>query len=634
MSVTLPRRRMVRDAACRLVVAVMAGTAMPALAGSAMAVPADGEPTASDEIPSDVDSEDHAIHLPVTWQTFEPLDFVNQALELPSGLHEAVERDLGGTVEEFLADAATARSASHVVESLRAEGVGVAAAVFDRDEGSLGILPADADGESVEAIEATGAVVLDEPPESPDVNAPIVPHDEFKGGYGYGEPQEDGTLSSYCSAGFNGYSTDGEPVVITAGHCFPDAGDDTRWVHIETEEPWTPDTPGWPEPGADLGIGSGGAWQFADGHDVGLFRVTEPDWTPVPAITTWDGGDGDPRAGEIEITDQAAPIVGQPVCRSGITSGYQCGEVLAVDHEVDYGVEYGSASVTGFLTSACSAPGDSGGPFVSGTHAVGMLSGAGGPESGQCADWDPEKHVSFGYALSGSRFSADEFYTDGEWELAVAVSTPDITVRQDDSGAPVIEGEVEHAGPHHVIGVRVDEQVYSEAISADGTFSIRIDDPRPAEGVHRFAAQARYGVHSRSDIVEGTLQASAPPDAEGAAEGDGSAADPGEDVDDQRDEDERADDEGEDGDDEPAENGRDGDPGESGSGSDGSNGSDEAEDRGDDAPGDDGSGGDGEELPDTGVDWHAVALVGVGLACAGIAVGMWASVRRRLGWVS
>lgn len=93
-----------------------------------------------------------------------------------------MERDLGVTSAEYLADGAAARVAAGVLADLEDSGVAVEAAVFDSDDQSLGVHVTDE--ADVAAVEATGAVVLDEKPAEPDLPDRIEAYDDLKGGYG------------------------------------------------------------------------------------------------------------------------------------------------------------------------------------------------------------------------------------------------------------------------------------------------------------------------------------------------------------------------------------------------------------------------------------------------------------------
>lgn len=96
----------------------------------------------------------------------------------------------------------------------------------------------------------------------------------------------------------------------------------------------------------------------------------DPGWTPVGKV----------RAGAslIPVAGAAPAPVGAAVCRFGSTTGWRCGTVQAKNVTVHYagGVVYGLTR-----TSACSEPGDTGGPFLAGQQAQGITSGG----SGNCA---------------------------------------------------------------------------------------------------------------------------------------------------------------------------------------------------------------------------------------------------------
>ena len=82
--------------------------------------------------------------------------------------------------------------------------------------------------------------------------------------------------------------------------------------------------------------------------------------------------------GSVKVVGVASPFVGQAVCRSGRTAGWSCG---TVDEVGIYVVGGGSGdpddlrSFSGFLShSVESSGGDSGGPWISGSYAVGTHS--------------------------------------------------------------------------------------------------------------------------------------------------------------------------------------------------------------------------------------------------------------------
>lgn len=150
-----------------------------------------------------------------------------------------------------------------------------------------------------------------------------------------------------CSIGFSATTASGEPRMITAGHC-TNRGGEVRGAN-------------------DVPIGPVRSSVFDRTGDWGVVDVG-PGWRGTPSVAA---GGSTTRP----ITGTATAVVGAPVCRSGSTTGWRCGTVTAVDVTANYP----TGPVQGLvLTTACSEGGDSGGSFVSGTSAVGLLSGGTG----------------------------------------------------------------------------------------------------------------------------------------------------------------------------------------------------------------------------------------------------------------
>lgn len=154
-----------------------------------------------------------------------------------------------------------------------------------------------------------------------------------------------------CSVGFSANGPNGTKHILTAGHCLSAGG-----VVLSD--------------GRELGRVNAGTFD-TDG-DFGLIDVTDTEAQPTPFVDTRDGG-------PITITGTETAPIGASVCRAGSTSGFACGEITALDETVNYG----EGNVVRGLTraSVCAEPGDSGGPFVSGTQAQGVTSGG----VGDCA---------------------------------------------------------------------------------------------------------------------------------------------------------------------------------------------------------------------------------------------------------
>jgi streptogrisin C len=80
----------------------------------------------------------------------------------------------------------------------------------------------------------------------------------------------------------------------------------------------------------------------------------------------------------VTVTGSAEAAVGASVCKYGLTTGWRCGVIQAKNQTVTFP----DGTLTGLTrTSVCAEPGDTGGPFVSGTQAQGVLVGG----SGNCA---------------------------------------------------------------------------------------------------------------------------------------------------------------------------------------------------------------------------------------------------------
>jgi streptogrisin C len=182
-----------------------------------------------------------------------------------------------------------------------------------------------------------------------------------------------------CSVGFNAYDDD-DHYVITAGHC-TELGGTVR--------------------GVDGTIGKVAKSSFP-GNDYGTVKVTHSDVSTPPRVDRYEDGS------DVRIEGADVVGVGGRICRSGITTHWQCGRVEALDETVNYG---NGNIVKGLTqTDACAEPGDSGGSFVSrpssgsGTKLVqaqGMTSGGSGDcHEGGTTFFQPVKEVLNRYDLT------------------------------------------------------------------------------------------------------------------------------------------------------------------------------------------------------------------------------------------
>lgn len=90
--------------------------------------------------------------------------------------------------------------------------------------------------------------------------------------------------------------------------------------------------------------------------------------TPRALVNNYSGG-------TVRVTGSQQAAVGAYVCRSGSTTGWHCGTVRAYNATV----RYAQGAVYGLIrTTVCAEPGDSGGSLVAGTQAQGVTSGGSG----------------------------------------------------------------------------------------------------------------------------------------------------------------------------------------------------------------------------------------------------------------
>ncbi|MFD0020059.1 trypsin-like serine protease [Streptomyces sp. NPDC058382] len=107
------------------------------------------------------------------------------------------------------------------------------------------------------------------------------------------------------------------------------------------------------------------------GQDTAWVK-TGKDWTATPQVKG-EGGEN------VQVAGSTQALVGAAVCRSGSTSGWHCGEV----EQHDTSVTYQEGTVDGVTrTTVCAEPGDSGGPYISGSQAQGVTSGGSGDCTG------------------------------------------------------------------------------------------------------------------------------------------------------------------------------------------------------------------------------------------------------------
>ena len=171
----------------------------------------------------------------------------------------------------------------------------------------------------------------------------------FAAGTVGGDPYYTGNVR--CSIGFSVYGG-----FVTAGHC----GQPSAAVY------------GWDR----SYVGNFQGSSFPD-NDYAWVNVGSGWWT-VPVVLGW-GTVSD----QLVRGSNVAPV-GTSICRSGSTTHWHCGTVLAMNETVNYSQ---GAVHQMTKTSVCAEPGDSGGSFISGDQAQGVTSGGWGNCSGGGETW-------------------------------------------------------------------------------------------------------------------------------------------------------------------------------------------------------------------------------------------------------
>ncbi|MFF9690052.1 S1 family peptidase [Streptomyces sp. NPDC014623] len=185
----------------------------------------------------------------------------------------------------------------------------------------------------------------------------------FAAGTVGGDPYYTGNVR--CSIGFSVHGG-----FVTAGHC-GQAGGAVR---------------GWD--GSAIGNFQGSSFP---GNDYAWVNVGSGWWT-VPVVLGWGTVSDQLVRGSNE-----API-GASICRSGSTTHWHCGRVLAKNETVNYSQ---GAVHQMTKTSVCAEPGDSGGAFISGDQAQGVTSGGWGNCSGGGETWhQPVNEILNRYGLT------------------------------------------------------------------------------------------------------------------------------------------------------------------------------------------------------------------------------------------
>ncbi len=137
-------------------------------------------------------------------------------------------------------------------------------------------------------------------------------------------------------------------------------------------------------------MGSFAGSSFPD-NDYSFIRIGNGWWT-APVVLGWG------TVPDQLVRGSGEAPVGSSICRSGSTTHWHCGTVLAKNETVNY-AQGAVHQMT--KTNVCAEPGDSGGSFITGDQAQGMTSGGWGNCSTGGETWfQPVNEVLGVYGLS------------------------------------------------------------------------------------------------------------------------------------------------------------------------------------------------------------------------------------------
>ncbi|RAN72750.1 hypothetical protein B5P43_31630 [Bacillus sp. SRB_336] len=349
-------------------------------------------------------------------------------------------------------------------------------------------------------------------------------------GQGYYAADAQNANGELCSVGWNGFNKEGKPAVISAGHCTSDGR--TRFATLTNPANDTavtgPDinTPSLLTPLGTIGFsqyggpGNSPATGFNPdattmdgvgniGTDVSVIDNIPSSLTQLPRVAVWsNAGSWSPQmpkqiaqdAANVAVTGVGQSVVGAPVCKSGRTTGWSCGTVDETGIYVIAGINYPSdtnpngnpddvRAIRGFasINGVTSYFGDSGAPAISGTTAVGMLSGGGASPDGTVAIFSELKT-----ALAAT----------GGYTVKIFLATPAVRAKGAVRPNATIKGTVAGAPAGTTVSVVIGDRKTTAAVNASGMWTV----PAPASfGRFTLTAQAHNGFSS-SASVKATLE--------------------------------------------------------------------------------------------------------------------------------
>ncbi|MCC3268791.1 VCBS domain-containing protein [Arthrobacter gengyunqii] len=365
----------------------------------------------------------------------------------------------------------------YVIKAKKAASVTDGSVLAERLAEVAGTTPADAfakNNPSVTVIDASG---------------PANALEDVVNGQGYATFT--GNSGGACSIGFNGFNAEGAPAVISAGHCADDGQATDTILSIPADDPAAGGTQ--PSLGSDLGT-----WGFSQfggennsptelgsteniGTDIGVINGINNELDLLPEVTQWEDAK-DLTTATTKITGTTDAVIGAPMCKSGRTTGWSCGDVSAIG-EFYVGAPDGVRGVWGFESTLekNAAPGDSGGSVISGSNAMGLVSA--GPEGG---------NYFFSTMLSDGMKRLDGY------TVAVFVEAPVLTSHKNEGTVLTDEAIRGTATTSTVKLTRGDKTIDVDVV--DGFWSFPAPSTVPTDGKLEFKVQAVNGFNESKTV--------------------------------------------------------------------------------------------------------------------------------------
>jgi hypothetical protein len=453
----------------------------------------------------------HRVPKPVVMGSYPASHFAAAAAQVPATLTTALARDVMLTPVEYLANSAASAQAVRVVAALKKSGLHVLGSSISGTKLTVNI----ASKHDAPAVRRAGATPVVGAPRKPKISKR--PYHSVDDNNANGSAVwaglpiffQDAAGNGYeCSMGFSGYTTAGVRQFITAGHCGTQISGEAYGGYITG-----PDANGnayWAEAGP-VGTPIASEEQFGNGMDYSV--INAPTTAAVGGAETWSQGEPWSLPAFL-ISGESAGEVGATLCKSGVTSGWTCGTILAVDDPQQIDDDNGVAhTVNSIIATTCLLPGDSGGGAMIGNDAVGIDSGSNFPTD-SCTGSDAEDTSTFFPMVStiGSGEDSVQGQLGSNWHIETGVSTPATGDSLRDGGAATpstaITGTLDESTPTTTITLYLGGSVPYETVSA-ATGSWRLPLAGIPTGQQHWSVVASDGFN-RSRPIGGIFSMTAP----------------------------------------------------------------------------------------------------------------------------